>query len=186
MKRNVIVFGLLTGVLCSIWMLFSVFIAEDEMLDLGMWIGYTTMILSFSLIFVAIKNYRDKYNGGSVTFGKAFLIGLYIALIASTMYVLAWMIDFSFFNTDFMEKYTQASLKKMEASGMSAVEVKAKAEEMAKFGKIYKENALFRAAITYSEILPVGLIVSLIAAAILKRRKRTLEGPEAMLVNQNI
>src|SRR5471030_1992605 len=85
--------------------------------------GYATMILGFSLIFVAIKNYRDNYSGGQITFGKALRIGLLITLVASTVYVVVWMIDFKYFIPDYGEKYTAQSIAEWKASGVSAAKI---------------------------------------------------------------
>jgi hypothetical protein len=127
------------------------------------------MVVAFAFMFVGIKNFRDKYNGGVVSFGKAFRIGLYIALIASTMYVLVWLVEYYFFVPDFMEKYTACTMRDARASGASEAELTEKAAEMAKFTEMYK-NPVWVVLITYAEILPVGLLIALISALILKRK----------------
>lgn len=137
-------------------------------------IGYAAMILIFSLIFVGIKNFRDRYNNGVITFGKAFKMGLYIALIASTMYVITWLFDFYFFIPDFMDKYNAFVIRHFKESGASAAEVAKKTAEMAQFKEMYK-NPLFMILITYSEVLPAGLLVTLISALILKRKSAPKE-----------
>ena len=138
-------------------------------LDNSMLIGYASMLVAFSLVFIGIRNYRDKFNGGVITFGKAFKIGLMIVLIASTIYVAAWMIDFFFFIPDFLEKYSAQALGELKSSGASQVEIDKQAKEMADFGVMYK-NPFFNALMTYAEILPVGLVVTLISSLILKRK----------------
>jgi hypothetical protein len=134
-----------------------------------MLIGYASMLLAFSLVYVGIRNYRDKYNGGVISFGKAFKIGLTIVLIASTIYVVAWLIDYFFFIPDFMEKYAVHELDKLKAAGTSQAEIDKQTKEMANFARMYK-NPFFNAMMTYVEILPVGLIVTLISSLILKRK----------------
>ncbi len=130
------------------------------------------MILAFSLIFVAIKNYRDTHNQGQVTFGKALSIGLFITLIASTVYVVIWMIDFKYFVPDFGKKYTAQALAELKASGASAAVMKKQMAEMTETMEKYRTSAVFRILITYSEIAPVGVFVSLIAALILKKNAK--------------
>jgi hypothetical protein len=173
MKKNVLIFGLTAGAINAIWLiLFMGVFAPKEHMDFenGMLIGYTEMFLSLSLIVVAIKNYRDKYNGGMVSFGKAFQIGLYISLIASTFYVLAWEIDYHYFVPDFGEKYTAHMIKEMKDSGMPQAELDVKAAEITKSFEDYK-SPLVRIPFTYAEILPVGLLITLISSLILKRNK---------------
>jgi hypothetical protein len=141
--------------------------------DGSIWVGYAAMLLAFSLVFVGIKTYRDKYSNGTITFGKAFKVGLFITLIASTMYVVVWMIDYYVFVPDFMEKYTTHVIEEAKKSG-------ANAEEMQKQIKMVEESAdLYKTPIgvmllTYMEILPVGLIVTLISALILRRKNVAL------------
>ena len=178
MKRIVLVCGVIAGILSVLWPIISIAKSGPDInFDGGMIYGYASMILAFSLIFVAIRNFRDKHNMGVISFGKAFRIGLYISLIASTIYVVAWLIDYFYFVPDFNEKYTAHVLNKLKAGGASVTEINSEAKKMAEFSDLYK-NPLFAALITYLEILPVGLLVSVIAALILKRKtpKQSLAG----------
>ena len=173
MKKNILIYGLASGIIVSILMLFTIsYMSHCEGnvdYDTSMAIGYASMIIAFSLVFVGIRNYRDKYNAGIISFGKAFKIGMLMVLIASTIYVIAWLVDYYFFIPDFMDKISAHELDKLKASGASAVEIDVKAKEMADFATMYK-NPFFNAMITYVEILPVGLIVTLISSLILKRK----------------
>ncbi|MBC7948940.1 MAG: DUF4199 domain-containing protein [Chitinophagaceae bacterium] len=173
MKKNIIIYGVIAGLLVSTFMLATVnYISHCEGsvdFETSMLIGYASMLVAFSLVFVGIRNYRNKYNGGIISFGKAFQIGGLIVLIASTIYVVAWLIDYFFFIPDFMEKYSAAELAKLKASGASQVEIDKETNEMAKFAKMYK-NPFFNAMMTYVEILPVGLVVTLISSFILRRK----------------
>ena len=173
MKKNIIIYGLIAGIVVSILMLFSVnYISHVEGkvdYNTSLLIGYASMLIAFSLVFIGIRNYRDKYNGGVISFGKAFKIGSMIVLIASTIYVAAWLIDFYFFIPDFMEKFSAQELDELRASGASQIEIDKETKEMANFVRMYK-NPFFNAMMTYVEILPVGLIVTLISSLILKRK----------------
>ena len=175
MKKNVIVYGLIAGIIVSVFMLSTVnYLSHCEGsvdYNTSMLIGYASMLLAFSLVFVGIRNFRDKYNNGVITFGKAFKTGLYIVLIASTIYVLAWLVDYFFFIPDFMDKYAAHMVDELKASGASAAEIEKQTTEMAEFGEMYK-NPFFNALMTYMEILPVGLLVTLISSLILKRKQQ--------------
>ncbi|HEY6193249.1 MAG TPA: DUF4199 domain-containing protein, partial [Bacteroidota bacterium] len=137
--------------------------------DRSLLIGYASMLIAFSLVFVGIRNYRDKHNEGVISFGKAFKIGIMIVLIASTMYVIAWLIDSAYFIPDFAEKYSSQMLDKLKASGASQIEIEKQTKEMASFVSMSK-NPFFNAMMAYIEILPVGLVVTLISSLILKRK----------------
>lgn len=177
MKKNVLVFGLISGFIITVMMVISVAMCyRREDFEGNVVVGYTAMILAFSLIFIGIRNYRNKYNNGVITFGKAFRIGLFITLVASTMYVVVWLIDYYLFIPDFMDKYTAHVLRQSQADGASQQELQKKAAEMAKFKEMYK-NPLMVILLTYAEVMPIGLVITLISAAILKRRSK---GPLAV------
>ena len=173
MKKNILIYGLIAGVVVATLMLLSVnYLSHCEGnvdYSTSMLIGYASMLLAFSLVFVGIRNYRDKYNEGVIGFGKAFKIGLMIVLIASTIYVVAWLIDYFYFIPDFAEKYAAHTLDKLKASGASVLEIDKQTKEMANFSRMYK-NPFINAMMTYVEILPVGLIVTLISSLLLKRK----------------
>lgn len=170
MKKIVIVSGLIAGLILAIVMFTSLYLFDDHF-SYGMLIGYSSMLLAFSLIFVAVKTWRDKYNNGIISFGKAFKIGLFISLIASSMYVLAWTIEYYFFIPDFMDQYTAHIINKAKADGASAAEILKQTTDMARFKEMYK-NPVMMALLTYTEVLPVGLLISLICAFILRRKTR--------------
>ena len=169
MKKVVLVYGIIAGLIVTGMMAFSTgyYCAKGDF-EGGMIYGYSAMIIAFSMIFVAIKTFRDKQNGGIIKFGKAFKIGLFISLIASTIYVIGWLINYYLFIPDFMDKYAAAMVSKAQTSGISADELAKKTAEMAQMKEWYK-NPLFVILMTYVEILPVALVVSLISALILKR-----------------
>ncbi len=172
MKKNILVYGLISGLIVSALMAVNVSMCvKSGKFESSIVIGYASMIIAFSLIFVGIKNYRDKYNGGGISFGKAFKIGLFIALVASTIYVVVWLVEEHFFFPDFMEKYTAHEIGKLQSSGISATELANKTKDLEQAKEMYN-NPLLKILMTYAEILPVGLVVTLISALILKRKSQ--------------
>lgn len=170
MKKNIFVYGLISGLIVSALMAVNLSMCvKSGNFDSSIVVGYATMIVAFSLIFVGIKNYRDKYNGGVISFGKAFRIGLFITLIASTIYVIVWLVEEHFFFPDFMEKYTAHAITKLQASGISATELASETKKLEQGKEMYK-NPGWKILFTYVEILPVGLVVTLISSLILKRK----------------
>lgn len=165
MKRVVLIFGLMIGLIfCGnigfmiYWMYHNPDMKGSDM------VGYTIMLVIFSLIYFGTRNYRNKQLGGYISFGKAFKTGALIALVGSTLYVIAWLVSYYLFVPDFMDVYTDYALKNCKPEDLAA-----KTKEMASFKEMYK-NPLFVVLITYSEVLPIGLVVALISAAILKRK----------------
>ncbi len=173
MKKTVITCGLIAGLISTSLYIGLIILGKAGDIDLknGMVYGYTLMILAFSFIFVGTRIVRDKYDGGTISFGKAFRVGLYITLIASTVYVIVWQIDNYFFIPDFAEKYSAHILGELKKSGASEAEIAKQTVAMARFREMYK-NPVFVILMTYLEILPVGILVSLISAWVLKRKSK--------------
>lgn len=168
MKKIVLTYGLIGGLIVSVMMWLTLGSGQHDF-ENGELIGYTTMVIALSTIFFGVKAYRDKHLGGTIRFGKAFVVGLYITLIASTLYVASWMVLSAYTGDDFMEQYYEHTKAELEGSDMPAEEVEAKLQELREFGEMYK-NPVVKIGFTYVEILPVGLLVSLLCAAILKRK----------------
>jgi hypothetical protein len=170
MKKIVLVYGIIAGLIVTGMMALSTayFSAKGDF-EGGMIYGYSSMIIASSMIFVGIKSFRDKYNGGVINFRKAFKVGLFISLIASTIYVIGWLISYYCFMPDFMDKYAAVMIDKAKASGISADELAKQTASMAQMKEWYK-NPLFVILMTYVEILPVVLVITLISALILKRK----------------
>lgn len=170
MKKNVLVFGSIAGIIVSAFMVFgTTFCADGSNYEGSMLIGYTAMLIAFAFVFVGVKNYRDKYSDGLITFGKALKLGLLITLVASTFYVITWLIEYYFFIPDFMDKYATHMMKTAESSGASAAELEATMEEMNGYKELYK-NPVFVVLFTYMEILPIGILASLVSALVFKRK----------------
>ncbi|THU34182.1 DUF4199 domain-containing protein [Niastella caeni] len=172
MKKNVFVFGLLSGFIISAFMVYSSTMcyktAEFKSNEV---VGYAGMLIAFSFIFVGIKNYRDKYNNGVISFGKAFKVGFYITLIASTLYVLIWLIEYYVFFPDWMDKYCTHMIDEAKAGGVSQLELDKTNAQMNWYKEMYK-TPLFVVLLTYVEVLPIGLVISLISALFLKRKTK--------------
>lgn len=170
MKKNVWVFGLISGIIASACMVTTMVICyNSKKFEGSMLLGYSSMIVAFSFIFVAVKNYRDKYRNGVISFGAALKMGFFIALIGSSIYVISWAILYHFFMPDWMQQFSSNSLQKLKNSGAGIKAMANKAAEMEMYKGYYKNPAMF-ILFTYFEILPVGIIVALITALILKKK----------------
>lgn len=170
MKKTILKYGVIAGLITTSMMIISTTMHNQNPDSKGSEIiGFTGMFIAFIFIFIGIKSFRDKQNNGVISFGTAFKIGLLISLIASTMYVLTWMIECHFFFPDFMEKYAAHAIEEAQRSGDTAEAIAAKQEEMNTYKEYYK-NPLMMMALTYMEILPIGLIITLLSALILKKK----------------
>lgn len=178
MKRTVLIFGLISGAISSAMMFLTMPLINRGVINIdnGEVIGYTAIFLSFLLVFFGIRAYRESH-GGSISFGRAFAVGILITLISCVFYVASWEIIYFNFMPDFADKYAAVTVSRMHAKGASDAAIERKKKEMAEFKAMYA-NPLTNAAITFVEPFPVGLVVTLVSAGILRRR-RTLAEPVA-------
>jgi len=168
MKKYVLIFGGIPGAILCINMVVMVNLMYSNPQFKGNDIlGYAVMVVVFSLIFFGTRSYRNKELDGFISFGKAFQTGALIALLASTMYVVVWLFYYYLFVPDFIDVYTQHVLRDVPGA-----ELAAKKAEMQSFKEMYK-NPFFVVLITYAEVLPVGLLVALVSALILKKKTTT-------------
>ncbi len=165
MRKIVLIFGLIIGTILSANMIVMVKLMYSKTDFKGNdFVGYTALIVLFSLIFFGVRNYRNKHPDRVISFGKAFKTGALIALIASTMYVVIWLFYYYLLVPDFIDVYTSHML-----NNCADADLQAKTAQMANFKEMYK-NPLFVILITYSEVLPIGLVVALVSALILKKK----------------
>ena len=171
MKRIVLIFGLLSGAIIASLMAITVPLCMNGTIsmDHSLILGYTTMVLSFLLVFFGIRSYRQNVGGGSITFGRAFTVGILITLIGCAVYVATWEIVYFNFLPDFEERYAERMMEEARTRGASDAEIARVAKQMSDFKRMYK-NPLINVGMTFAEIFPVGLIVTLVSAAILRRR----------------
>jgi hypothetical protein len=168
MKRNVLIFGLVLGTILCVNMVYMVNLCYTNPDFKGNdVVGYTALVVMFSLIFFGVRNYRNKFLNGVISFGKALKTGVLIALLGSTVYVVVWLFYYYLFVPDFLDVYIPHALKQVDPA-----ELAEKTKEMESFKEMYK-NPLFVILITYSEVLPVGLVVALISSLILKKKAVT-------------
>lgn len=169
MKKVVIKFGLISGVIGGLlmWMLMGFVNNGAINFDNGMIWGYATMIVALSLVFFGIKSYRDN-NGGRISFLKGLQVGILISLISAFCYAASWEIYYPSVGDEFMQKYTSYYLEKMKADGASAAEIEKARVEGEQFMVLYK-NFFIRFVFSLMEIVPVGIIVTLVSAALLRK-----------------
>jgi hypothetical protein len=176
MKKTILIFGLISGAIVSLMMAATVPFADRIGFDKGLVLGYTSFVLSFLLVYFGIRSYRDNLGNGQITFAKAFAIGISITLISCVCYVVTWEIIYFHFLPDFMAKYGAHILEKLKASGATQDAVQAQAAQLKKFKEQY-DNLFFNSAMTFIEPFPVGLLITLLSAAVLRRKPSSQTAP---------
>jgi hypothetical protein len=173
MKKTVLIFGLISGVIMAAMMFATLPFTDSAWLQAhSMVVGYTTMVLSFMLVFFGIRSYRENIGGGTITFGRAFAIGILITLISSVLYVVTWEIMY-FGVPSFGQKFMAMCVAHVKNSGASPEAIQTELNQLK-----YLDNPLINAALTFTEPFPVGLIITLISAAILRKKTKTVSGEQ--------
>jgi Protein of unknown function (DUF4199) len=169
MKKTVLTFGLIAGLIISVLMGGSLLLADKIGAGHSMAIGYTIMVASFLLIYFGIRSYRDNTLGGQISFGRAFACGILITLITTVCYVAMWEILYFNFMPHFMDSYFAAEIHKVQSAGLDTATTAAKVAAIQHMQQLY-QNPFVNIAYTFIEPLPVGLIITLVSAAILRRK----------------
>lgn len=170
MKKTILTFGLISGVLASVLMIATLpFLKELEHGSKGLIVGYTSIVLVALLIYFGIRSYRDNLANGTVTFGRAFLIGLGITLISCAIYVLTWEIIYFNFMPHMMDSYFATQIQRAQSGPGTAAQIQAKVAAIRQ-SQIGYQNPLINALYTFIEPFPVDLLITLISAALLRRK----------------
>jgi hypothetical protein len=169
MNKIVLTFGFLSGALSSVMMLATVPFMDRIGFDHGVVVGYTAMVISFLFVFFGVRAYREQAAGGTLTFGRAFTVGLLITLISCVCYVVTWEIIYFKIWPGFFDKYSAYAIEKARAAGKSQQAIDEVAQQMRTFKGMY-DRPLINAALSFLEPLPVGLLVTLVSAAVLRRK----------------
>ena len=167
MKKLILIYGAITGLVIIVITSLSI------ELDIGhAWLGFLVMFIAFSSIFVAVKQYRDDTLGGVIRFGTAFLMGLGITVVASLVYVFVWELYLALTDYAFIDAYIASIIEGRQAAGASQAELAAVIADTDALRQQYS-NPLLRLPMTFVEVFPVGVLISLISAVIL-RESQTL------------
>lgn len=159
MKNTVLKFGLLSGAFMLLTMLIAFVFFKDESWAMTEYFGYSSMILVFLIMFFGIREHKMKNLGGTITYKQAFLTGLYITIICSLIYAITWM--FISYNDPEMVENMLNTYYTPNGEELSAEKLK----EINGFKESYNNPAI-RFGMTLMEIFPVGLVFTLIYAAI--------------------
>ena len=163
MKRIILVYGAIAGAI-----VFAIMIVQMTVGLHSMVVGYLSMLIALSMVFVGIKKYRDDHLGGAIRFSTALAVGFSISLIASLIYALGWELYLWITDYRFMPEYIASTIEAKKAAGASAAEIARTRAEMLEFAKTY-ENPIIRLLFSLAEIAPVAVIMTLLSAALLRK-----------------
>ena len=166
MKKTVLTYGLISGGIAAVLML-----AQVPFMDGGtraLIVGYTGIVLSALLIFFGVRSYRENVGHGKISFGRGFTVGILIALISAACYVVTWEVVY-YSSPGIADHVFNKQVEDLKATGAPQEEIDKKFQEVETFKKRYA-NPLVNVAFTFVEPFPVGLLITLISAGILRRK----------------
>ena len=179
MKKTVWTYGLISGAIISVLMLVTLPL-EERIGVHSLTVGYATMVLAFLMIYFGVRSYRDTVGDGSISFGRALAVGSLIAVISSVCYTATWEVVYFRFMPDFLTKYQASELDKFKASGANQAAIDQRVAEMQRLAEMYR-NPVINSAMTFIEPLPVGLVIALVSAGVLRRRRSDESGRARVL-----
>ena len=169
MKTIVITFGLISGGIAALMMFATLPLIGRVSYEYLTVLGYTIFVASFLMVFFGIRSYRDTVGGGTITFGKAFTVGILITLLSCAIYIISWDLVYQQFLPTFWDDYSNHMIEKMRAEGATQEELSRQIQENEQIKQWFK-NPFIRYAMSLMEAFPVGLLITLISSLILKRK----------------
>ena len=166
MKKTVLTYGLISGVIGAVLMLAHVPFMDGS--SKGLIVGYAGIVLSALLIFFGVRSYRENVGNGKISFGRAVAVGLLIALISAACYVAAWEVVY-YSNPGIADHVFEKPIEDLKANGAPQAEIDAAAVQLESFRKLYA-NPLANVAFTFIEPFPFGVLMTLISDVILRRK----------------
>ena len=112
-------------------------------------------------------------RGALDTVRMAARCGLLITLIASVIYAMAGEVLYladPAAQAAMMDKLADYQVNKLKESGASAAEIDEKVKEMADL-KTLTENGFLRFVFTLVLVMPVGIVISLLSASLLRKKE---------------
>ena len=170
MTKTVLTIGLLSGVLSAVLMTANMLFIDDIGFDRALYVGYTVIVISFLFVYFGIRSYRDHVLGGRISFAKGVQAGILITLISCLFYVAAWLLTYPRLFPDFADKYAAYMVEDQRASGASPAEIERTIQQGEEIKQML-QDPLMNAAVTFTEPFPVGLLVTLISAAVLRKQE---------------
>ncbi len=168
--KTAFIFGFPAGLLIIGFMLASFTFFGFKSGASSMAIGFALMLfIMLSLFFIGIKNFRNQQNG-TISFGKALLLGVAMALFSALAYTLVWEIYVAFTGNRFIIEYTD-HLIELERAKNGSVEALSQFIQKQELMREKYANRSYRMPVTFIENFPMGCIVALVVTFFLHKPK---------------
>ncbi len=163
-KSNIIKYGLIAGTIIVLIPVITGLIIGygPDTFKTGEIIGYSTMILSLMMIFLAVREYQKRHPNETVGFAKIVGIGAGISFIAGFMFGIYNVIYVTYIHPDFMQEYYQYYLANIQNSGAPQAEIDAQIAKLEQEKSLFM-NTTFNFFIMFLTVFMIGLVVSIIS-----------------------
>jgi hypothetical protein len=166
MKKIVLTYGLISGAIGAALLLAHVPFMDGS--SRALVVGYAAIVASMLLVFFGVRAHRQNAGNGKISFGRAFAVGILIALLSAACYVAVWEVVY-FSSPSVADHIFDQQVAELKATGAPQEKIDEAAREVESFKKLYS-NPFVNAAFTFLEPFPVGLLMALVSAAVLRRK----------------
>jgi hypothetical protein len=168
MKKSVLTYGLISGAIAAVLLLAHVPFMQALEGTKGLIVGYAGILLASLLIFFGVRSYRESVGNGKISFGRGLAVGILIAVLSAAGYVAAWEAVY-YSSPGFTDKIFDKQVEDLKAAGAPQAKIDETAQQVEAFKKMYA-HPVVNVALTFIEPLPVGILMTLLSAAILRRK----------------
>jgi hypothetical protein len=133
--------------------------------------GYICILLSLIFIYVGIKQFRDKENGGFISYKQAFLVGILIVIFPSLANGIYDVIYVKYIDPGFMDKYYDVAIQNMKLTlppNQLQEKLKSLESERAMFSNLYVQFLMM-----FLTVFIIGVVVTAISSLVLCKKPKT-------------
>jgi len=168
-KKTVLAYGLVSGAVTSALMLAVVPLIESRKLATSDFIGYGSIVLMGLIIFFGVRSYRQNVGDGRMSFLQGFGVGAGITLISCALYLATFQLLFYELRPGIEETYAECMIERARRSGASDAEILETTKQAHRMVELLR-NPWSNIVLTLLEPLPMGLVLTTLSAAILRKR----------------
>ncbi len=171
MKIYIIKFSLIAATFNAIWMLLYVVTFGIFAFHWGEIFRVACLICTFSFFtYLGIKSYKMSLPNSQISMKQALQVGIMIVVLSTTIYAIFWSIIIAYFIPNFADIFANECIEYNKILGKSSETMAKKTIEMNEYRVNYKKP-LVNILYSYTEILPIGIILTIFCAYVLKNKR---------------